>query len=152
MLANDHFSSLLMEDSPWALLHSRRGPICFICLFTLVLIKPDGKAPLSQARFAGMAHARACLESRSVPDPTKPWSEAMVLEPCFEMDPSSTLKPGNSPDVHSAHLAAPPRQVFKAKSRRSSRVSRVSQRNTLTTVQPEMEGQIAAALWKQLSS
>lgn len=84
-----------MEDSRWALLQSRLGSICFICLFMPILIKPDGKAALSQGLLVGMAHAGACLESYSVPDPTKPWSEAMVLETCFEMDPSTTLKPGN---------------------------------------------------------
>lgn len=37
-----------------------------------ILIKPDGKAALSQGLLVGMAHAGACLESYSVPDPTKP--------------------------------------------------------------------------------
>lgn len=141
-----------MEDSPWAFLQSRLGSICFIYLFMPVLIKPDGRAAVSQGLFVGMAHAGACLESHPVPDPTKPWSKAMVLEPCFGMDPSTTLKPGNQADVHSAHLAAPSRQVFKAKSIRNSRVNQVSQRNTLTMLQPEVEGEGAAALCMQVSS
>lgn len=48
------------------------GSICFICLFTPILIKPDGKAAVSRGLFVGMAHAGACLEFHPVPDPTKP--------------------------------------------------------------------------------